>query len=415
MIAAPLTTEFALESSALGLLTSSYFLTFAAAQLPIGILLDRYGPRRVQGSLLLVAAIGAALFAVSDGFASLVLGRAMIGLGVAAALTAGLKATVLWFPADRVPLVNGWMVMLGALGSVTATTPSEWLLALIGWRGLFAWLAGATLFAAAAIYLLVPEAPRLPSIGNSQVLAGLKRIYSDPRFWRLAPLSATMIGTARSLQGLWAAPWFSDVEGLNRAALVDHPFGMAVALSLGALLLGMIATRLRKRNVDPRVLFAAVAALFITVQAALILRWPLPSYILWCFVAAVGATTVLSYASVAEYFPKELAGRANAALNVFHIGGLPPARPDRCDHRLLAARSRPPPTRRLPGRFRRQRHSASHNLALVRVVVRLTRPLAPRSPRGSVCASTGEIIDVYHGVISVFLDGCASSFWRIDG
>ena len=321
LMADPLTTEFALTPGTLGLLTSAYFLTFAIAQLPIGILLDRYGPRRVQGGLLLVAALGAALFAVSNGFISLLLGRALIGIGVAAALTAGLKATVLWFPTERVPLVNGWMVMLGALGSVTATTPAEWLLAWIGWRGLFEWLAAATLLAAMAIYLLVPEAPLPPSVRASQALGGLRRIYGDPRFWRLAPLSATTIGTAWALQGLWAAPWLTDVEGLDRAAVVDHLFAMAVALSLGAPLLGLIATRLRKYNVEPRTLFGLVAALFIMVQLALILRWPLPSYILWCCVAAVGATTVLSYASVAEYFPRDLAGRANAALNVFHIGG----------------------------------------------------------------------------------------------
>lgn len=321
LIAAPLTAEFALTAGSLGLLTSAYFFTFAAAQLPIGVLLDRYGPRRVQSFLLLSAAGGAALFAMSESFLSLLLGRALIGLGVAAALTAGLKATVLWFPAERIPFVNGWMVMLGALGSVTATTPSEWLLAWIGWRGLFEWLAAATLVTAAAIYVLVPEVTPSSSIGNGQVLGGLRRIYSDPRFWQLAPLSATTIGTVWALQGLWAAPWLSDVEGLDRARLVNYLFAMAMALSVGALLLGMVVTRLRKRNVEPRVVFGLVAALFITVQIALILRWPLPSYILWCAVAAVGGMTVLSYAIVAEYFPKDLTGRANAALNVFHIGG----------------------------------------------------------------------------------------------
>ena len=154
-----------------------------------------------------------------------------------------------------------------------------------------------------------------------QPLAGLKKICADPRFWRLAPLSATTIGTAWALQGLWAAPWLSDVEDLDRAALVNHLLAMAVALSVGALLLGLLATRLRRRNIQPQAVFGVVAALFITAQVALILRWPLPSYVLWCFVAAVGAVTVLSYAIVADYFPKELARRANAALNVFHIGG----------------------------------------------------------------------------------------------
>jgi MFS family permease len=297
-----------------------YFLTFAAAQLPIGIFLDRYGPKRVQGPLLLVAAFGAGLFATSDGFASLVLGRALIGLGVAGALMSGLKAIVLWFPPERVPLANGWLVMLGALGAVTATTPSEALLAVVGWRGLFEGLAITTMVVAGAVYLLVPEGRLPPFKPNARTPGGLTVVFSDARFWRFAPLSATTVGTSWALQGLWAAPWLADVEGLDRTALVDHLFAMAVALSAGALVLGIVASRLRRQNIAPRALFGVVAALFVIVQITLILRWPLPSYVLWCFVAAVGAATVLSFAIVAEYFPKEFAGRANAALNLFHIG-----------------------------------------------------------------------------------------------
>jgi MFS family permease len=321
LIAGPLTAEFGLSPSSLGLLTSAYFLTFAVAQIPIGVFLDRYGPRQVQAVVLVFAAGGAALFGASDGFLSLLAGRALIGLGVAAALTAGLKATVLWFPQERVALVNGWMVMLGGLGAVTATTPAEWALSWIGWRDLFEWLAMAATVIAAVVYLFVPDAAPASSANDRRPFAGLREIYADSRFWRLAPLSATTIGTAWALQGLWAAPWLSDVEGLDRAALVGHLLAMAVALSIGALLLGVLATSLRRRNIQPQAVFGAVAALFVAMEVALILRWPLPSYLPWCFVAAVGAATVLSYTIVADYFPKELAGRANAALNVFHIGG----------------------------------------------------------------------------------------------
>jgi len=243
LIAGPLTDEFGLTSSTLGLLTSAYFLTFAAAQIPIGVLLDRHGPRRV-----VLAAGGAALFGAADGVFSLLAGRALIGLGVAVALTAGLKATVLWFPKEHVALVNGWMVMLGALGAVTATAPSEWLLAWIGWRGLFEWLAMATTVAAGIVYVLVPEVPS--SAATVRPFRGFREIYGEPRFCRLAPLSATTIGTAWGLQGLWAAPWLSDVEGLDRAEVVDHLFAMALALSFGAVVLGIVANKLRKRNVQ---------------------------------------------------------------------------------------------------------------------------------------------------------------------
>jgi sugar phosphate permease len=86
VIAGQLTAELGLDASHLGLMTSVYFLTFAAIQLPLGVLLDRFGPRRVQSGLLLVAAVGAAMFARSNQFAALVVGRALIGFGVAGAL-----------------------------------------------------------------------------------------------------------------------------------------------------------------------------------------------------------------------------------------------------------------------------------------------------------------------------------------
>jgi MFS family permease len=316
VMAAPLATELGLGADDLGLLTSVYFLTFAAAQIPIGILLDRYGPRRVQSALLVIAAVGSMLFAVSNHFLMLLVGRALIGLGVASAMTAGLKALVLWFPGDRVPLLNGLMVMLGALGAVTATLPADLLLDWLGWRELFGLFAGLTAASAAIIYLIVPEtAP----VASSAVSVGLRRVYADPRFWRLAPLSACCVGTAWALQGLWAAQWLRDVEGLDRTGVVFHLFAMAVALSLGAILLGVAADRLRRRGVGPGALLGLVAAVFIAAQFALVLRLPLPSYLQWAVVAAVGAATVLSFAILAEYFPKHLAGRANGALNLFHI------------------------------------------------------------------------------------------------
>jgi predicted MFS family arabinose efflux permease len=227
-----------------------------------------------------------------------------------------LKVLVIWFPGDRVPLMHGMMVMLGALGAVTATLPADLLLDWIGWRELFGLLAGLTVASAVIIYLIVPEATPVTS---NPVSIGLRKVYSDSRFWRLVPLSASCLGTAWALQGLWAAQWLRDVEGLDRSDVVFHLFVMAVALSLGAILLGIAADRLRKRGVGPEVLLGLVAALFIATQFALILRLPIPSYLQWAVVAAVGSATVLSFAILASYFPKQLAGRANGALNLFHI------------------------------------------------------------------------------------------------
>lgn len=305
----------------LGLLTSVYFLATAVIQLPVGALLDRYGPRRVQGPFLLVAALGSAIFAVADGLAALVVGRALIGIGIATALMAGLKAAVLWFPAERIAFANGLVVMMGALGAVAATVPADLLIAEIGWRGLFWALAAFCVLSSVLIVLVVPRThdhpPALPS-GSS---AGLMAIYRDRRFLRLAPLSALMIGTAWSLQGLWIAPWLADVEHMNRTNVVGYLFVMGVALAASALALGYGADFARRRGARRETLFAALALAFILAQLALIARVPIPIALCLIVIAAAGAATVLSYAILPEYFPKAMSGRANGALNVLHMFG----------------------------------------------------------------------------------------------
>ncbi|WP_441256290.1 MFS transporter [Bradyrhizobium sp. 482_C4_N1_1] len=318
LIAGHLCSDTGLGTADLGLLTSVYFLVFAAAQIPVGILLDRFGPRRVQSALLLVATAGAGLFAVSTGFLSLLIARAMIGLGVAAALTSGLKSIVLWFPRERVALLNGYMIMLGSLGAVTATVPVEHLLTWMDWRQLFEILAATTGATAMLIYVVVPERVIVPS--TEPISATLSSVFGDKRFWRIAPLSATCVGSAWSLQGLWASPWLMDVEGFDRARLVRQLFMMSLVLSGGAWLFGTAVHYIRRRGGGAETVLAIVALLFIVAQIALILRVPLPSILPWSAVAIVGTATVVSFAVIADYYPPELAGRANGALNVLHFG-----------------------------------------------------------------------------------------------
>ena len=316
LIASHPSPDTAIGTADLGLLTSVYFLIFAAAQIPVGILLDRFGPRRVQSVLLLLAAAGAGLFAISTGFLSLLIARAMIGLGVAAALTAGLKSIVLWFPRERVALLNGYMIMLGSLGAVTATVPVEYLLAWMSWRQLFEILAAATGATAIFIYVVVPERGIVPSAA----CATLSSVFSDRRFWRMAPLSATCVGSAWSLQGLWASPWLIDVERLDRTSLVRQLFTMSVVLSGGAWLFGMAVHYIKRKGIGAEAILVVVAVLFIAADSALILRAPLPSILPWSVVAIAGTATVVSFAVIADYFPPELAGRANGVLNVLHFG-----------------------------------------------------------------------------------------------
>jgi len=321
VLAATLTKELALSASDLGLMTAIYFLTFAIIQLPLGILLDRFGPRRVQSGMLLITAAGAALFAGSDRFELLILGRALIGLGAAGALIGGLKAIVLCFPKERVSLFNGCFVMLGTLGAVAATLPADWLLSFLSWRTLLALAGGATALLALITFVAVPEFASSAPEQRGVRSIGLDGIYSDLRFWRLAPLSTLCISTAWAIQGLWAERWLTDVDGFSRLSVVRHLFAMAVALSAAALLLGIGADRMRRWGIAPRTILGAAALVFVSAELVLIFDAHIHSYLPWILVAGMGAGTVLSYSILAEYFPKEVAGQANAALNVFHIGG----------------------------------------------------------------------------------------------
>ena len=319
VIAGDLSAEVGLTAADLGLLTSTYFLVFSLVVLPCGVLIDRYGPRLVDSALLLGAAAGSLLFALADGVWSLMLGRALIGLGVAVALMAGLKAIVMWFPPERVALANGWYIMLGALGALSATGPAELIVQALGWRGLFAVLAAASATVALLILLVVPEKDQARSAAASPNISFLA-IFGDPRFVRIAPLAAIGIGTSFSLQGLWAAPWLTNVAGLDRPAVVEHLTLMAAALAASALALGALAERLRRAGISTEMFLAGTLALSMAAQLALLLDLPVPSHLLFVAIASGGATNVLSFAILARYFPKEVAGRANAALGVLNMG-----------------------------------------------------------------------------------------------
>ena len=366
-ISPALASDFGIDAAEVGLLASVYFLVFGLAQIPIGVFLDRLGPRRVQGVLLVIAAGGATLFGTASSFPELLVARAMIGLGVAGSLMAGLKAVVTWFPKERVALMNGWMIMLGSLGAVTATAPTDWLLELVGWRGLFEVLTIGTVAVAGLIYMVVPErAEDSEVVTSAQNPLTLWSVYSDPQFLRVAPLSAACIGSSWALQSLWAAAWLTDVEGYDQQIRVHQMFLMAVVLSFGALLVGALADRLRKYNIRTEILLAGVGALFAVAELALIFRLPLPSLLPWSMVSIAGAATVLSFAAIADYFPKAIcrARQWRYQRLTLRLGVLGSIRHWGCG-RTMAVSGRALSGSRLSGRIRSHRCTSNSRFGMV--------------------------------------------------
>lgn len=321
VLSARLTSDFDLTAAQLGVMTATYFLVAALAQLPLGWALDRHGPRRVQSCCLLVAALGASLFAVAGSFTGLLVARALIGLGVASALLAGMKALAMSAQKRQLGLLNGVFMSIGAAGAIAASTPTELLLQSIDWRELLL-LASATAAASAAMIFVVTPSHRTNAgvVSSSDAPSPCyKEIFRARAFWQIAPLSATAIGSAWALQGLWSAPWLRDVAHLDQSAISAHLFFMAVSLSIGALSFGIAIHWLGRRGIAPDQALVGAALLYIIAELSLAFAWPVPSLLPWCVVSTFAAGTVLTFTMSAQRFPKESVGRANSAFNLLHF------------------------------------------------------------------------------------------------
>ena len=317
VISKDLATEFSLTSSELGLLTSAYFLAFAAMQMPVGVFLDRYGPRRVTGGLLFVLAAGAGAFAFADGLGSLALGRALIGVGASAALMGAMKAYSIWFPLDRMATLNGWTMAIGALGAVAATAPLEYAISQIGWRAMFGSLAVVALAVAACMFLVVPE-KKVPGANElwSEQAAKIIAIFKVPAFWRIGTPMIVMQGTYQGLFGLWLVPWLMDTQGLPRSAAAQWLMWAALTYAAASIFFGQGADRLATRGLSRLSLLKLGAALGVAGFFALAYAPGLPKLALLMVYAFGAVGPVLCYAILSRHFPVAVTGRLNTALNV---------------------------------------------------------------------------------------------------
>jgi len=311
VISKDLGTEFSLSPSDLGFLTSMYLLTFAAFQLPLGVLLDRYGPRRVVAALMCSAAAGALVFALAKDLTTLSVGRALIGLGVSAGLMGAIKAFSLWFP-TRLATMNGMYLAIGGLGSLCATAPAEWLVAAYGWRAMFFMLSASSLLAAVLVFFVVPE-KALPGAGQTlrAQIGGFRVIFASVTFWRIGmPL---VIGQAVyiALQGLWLGPWLYDVAGQDRHSVANYLLIAALGYMLGSAFFGMLSDRWSRLTVYKIGLSISLAMLWLIaagVQTGL-------GAILALY-AFTGISAALAYAILTPLFPPEMTGRVNTASNM---------------------------------------------------------------------------------------------------
>jgi predicted MFS family arabinose efflux permease len=324
-LAPAFTAEFGLTAGDLGLLAGAYFLGFAATQLPLGSALDRLGPKRMLLGLLAVAVLGCVAFALARSFVGLALARALIGVGVSACLMAPLTAFRHRFSDVAQLRANSWMLMSGSMGMVASTLPVQWLLPLLGWRGLFGAIAVAVGLAMLAIWRYVPgdasravdpAASTSPILQNAAGVPGYAAVWRHKTFLRIAPMGFFHYGGLIAVQSLWAGPWLVEVCGWTPQQAAQGLFAINMAMLLSFMAWGSAVPRLFARGWTAQRLIALGAPVSLIALILALVLGPGATTWVWVLFCAGSSVVSLSQPAVGLAFPSVLAGRALSAFNL---------------------------------------------------------------------------------------------------
>ncbi len=333
LIAPDLALELKLDASELGLLGSAFFFTFAVLQLPYGIALDRYGPRRVNGTLFMLTALGAALFALSGSFVAALVGRAVIGAGVAVALMSAFKSLVIWYPPEKREMLSAFMMAVGGVAAMTMASPAEWAMRSIGWRGVIGVLGGLSVLVGALIWWLVPDPPRAATPAQAATspgsLALIGGLFTDWRFMRYAPMAFFGSGGFSSIQALWAGPFLIEVGGQTRAGaaytLLCFGAGMLVGYVLIATTVSQLTRFIEQRTANTRAgsewIYVGGLLIAQSALAMIALNWFPGNPWVWVLYGGTLGTSMLAYPALTKTFPVAIAARVMTTYNVLMFAG----------------------------------------------------------------------------------------------
>jgi predicted MFS family arabinose efflux permease len=313
--------ELGLDAGQLGLLGGAYFLGFALMQLPLGSALDRWGAKRVLLSFLALAVLGCLAFALSGSLPQLLLARFLIGAGVSACLMAPLTCFRRLFSSAVQLRANAWMLMSGSLGMLASTLPVQWLLPVLGWRGLF--MAVALLFALAGglIAWLVPPDARVSPQPQASV-GGYRQVFAHPVFVRMAPMGFFVYGGMVAMQSLWIGPWLTQVTGRSAVGAAQGLFLVNLAMLVAFLSWGLLMPRLIRAGWAGERLIALAWPANVLCLGAILWQGPEAGPSLWTLWCVCASVVTLGQPALGQAFPAALAGRALSAFNLLIFSGV---------------------------------------------------------------------------------------------
>ncbi len=325
-IATELTRDFGIPAAVLGTLAATYFYVYTLLQIPVGVLADTIGPRKLLASGSLVAAGGSLLFALAPVWEWAAVGRTLVGVGVAVAFIAILKVSAVWYPADRFATLNGVTMFVGNLGAVAAGAPLAWLVTQTSWRAVFAGLAAVSATLAAATWLIVRDRPEergyppvhTPAAGGARPAvrwkSALAAVLANRTTWPAVVVNAGIGASYLAFAGLWAVPWLEHAYAYPRVVAAQHASLLLLGVAFGSVAIGVISDRLRNRRDVMRVYAFVYALSWLPWLAGV--DWPLAATLAWFF--AMGLVVpgfTLSWTIAKEMNRPEHSGIATAVVN----------------------------------------------------------------------------------------------------
>lgn len=317
ILAPNLIADINLTASSLGFLTSTLLIAHALAQIPLGVYLDSHGPKKVQITLLLLAAVGCIVFALSSNIYVMTFARLMIGVGFSGSLMSGFRAVSMYLKPENAALGNGIIMSAGQVGLLVTSWPTEYLLNFFTWRGTYGVFIILIFIVVFLTYILIPKQGYTdnskPVIDR---LRDLKIVLRDPSIWRLGPLVWITGGSHIALLTLWAGPWFSNVAYYSRDDVATGLTINAIAAISGIFLSGLTAKILGKFNVGILKILTIILIIHIFSLIPIIFFSPNIGAYFWIIFAMTGQGGILSYPWVTAKFGMSLSSRANTIVNL---------------------------------------------------------------------------------------------------
>ena len=316
-----LSTEFNLSAANLGLLAGGYFLGFSLMQIPTGMLLDRFGPKKVIGYLLIIALIGTISFAFAKSFAGLLISRIFIGVGVAACLMGPLTGYRVWFEEKYQQRANSWMLMVANFGFVASTLPVQILLPIIGWRSIFLIIASLILISIILISILIPSWETKRDEDQNNNLKNLSYIWKNKFFISLVPLAFFNYGGVQAIQTLWAGPWMLNVTGYDAIQSATGLFWINVTMLFSFLIWGYFLPKLSSQGIDSMKIVKFTLPVSYLILFLIIIMGDKAGATMFTLYILSSIVISLTQPAIALNFPTKLAGKSLTSFNVFLFSG----------------------------------------------------------------------------------------------